>query len=164
MEKVCRWRTVNRGETQSDLLREQFLFLFQIETVAVIQAEGDDSMNSRGHIKDSGWAWWTVFVEPISRTVVHSLELWAVLFRATQDRRVIVESSNKTWSTGGGNGKPFPYSCCENPMNSMNRQKRYDTRRWAPPPRSESVQYATGEERGAITNSTRKNEAAGPKE
>ena len=56
MEKVCRWRTVNRGETQSDLLREQFLFLFQIETVAVIQAEGDDSMNSRGHIKDSGWA------------------------------------------------------------------------------------------------------------
>lgn len=56
MEKVCRWRTVNRGETQSDLLREQFMFLFQIETVAIIQAEGDDSMNSRGHIKDGGWA------------------------------------------------------------------------------------------------------------
>ena len=46
-----------------------------------------------------------------------------MLFRATQDRRVIVESSNKTWSTGGGDGKPFPYSCCENPMNSMKRQK-----------------------------------------
>lgn len=49
-----RWRTVNR-ETQSDLLREQFLLLFQIEAVAIIQAEGDDSMNSRGHVKDSGW-------------------------------------------------------------------------------------------------------------
>ena len=43
--------------------------------------------------------------------------------RATQDRRVMVESSVKTWSTGEGNGKPLQYSCLENPMNSMKRQK-----------------------------------------
>ena len=46
-------------------------------------------------------------------------------------------------------------------MNSMERQK--DMTPEAEPPRSESVQYATGEEQRAITNISRKNEAAGPK-
>ena len=41
---------------------------------------------------------------------------------ATQDV-VTVESSDKTWSIGEGNGKPLQYSCLENPMNSMKRQK-----------------------------------------
>ena len=40
-----------------------------------------------------------------------------------QDRQVMVESSDKMWSTGEGNGKPLQYSCLENPMNSMKRQK-----------------------------------------
>ena len=35
----------------------------------------------------------------------------------------MVESSDKTWSTGEGNGKPLQSSCLENPMNSMKRQK-----------------------------------------
>ena len=35
----------------------------------------------------------------------------------------MVESSEKMWSTGEGNGKPFQYSCVENPMNSMKRHK-----------------------------------------
>ena len=35
----------------------------------------------------------------------------------------MVESSDKTCSTGEGNGKPLQYSCLENPMNSMKRQK-----------------------------------------
>ena len=39
--------------------------------------------------------------------------------KATQDRPVSVESSDKTWSTGKGNGKPRWYSSFENPMNSM---------------------------------------------
>ena len=43
--------------------------------------------------------------------------------RATQDGLVIVESSDKTWFTGEGNGKPLQYSYLENPMNSMKRQK-----------------------------------------
>ena len=43
--------------------------------------------------------------------------------RTTQDRRVMVESSDKMWSTREGNGKPLQYSYLENPMNSMKRQK-----------------------------------------
>ena len=42
---------------------------------------------------------------------------------ATQDRRVTVESSDRMWSTGEGNGKPLQCSCLESPMNSMKRQK-----------------------------------------
>ena len=43
--------------------------------------------------------------------------------RTTQDRWVVVESYDKTWSAGEGNGKPRQYFCLENPMNSMKRQK-----------------------------------------
>ena len=43
--------------------------------------------------------------------------------RATQDSQVMENSSDKTWSTGEENGKPLQYSCLENPMNSMKRQK-----------------------------------------
>ena len=41
---------------------------------------------------------------------------------ATQDRQVMVERSDRMWSTGEGNGKPLQYSCLENTMNSMKRQ------------------------------------------
>ena len=41
---------------------------------------------------------------------------------ATQDGRVMVERSDRMWSTGEGNGKPLQHSCLENPMNSMKRQ------------------------------------------
>ena len=34
-----------------------------------------------------------------------------------------MERSDRMWSTGEGNGKPLQYSCLENPMNSMKRQK-----------------------------------------
>ena len=40
----------------------------------------------------------------------------------TQDGWVMVERSDRVWSTGEGNGKPFQYSCLENPKNSMKRQ------------------------------------------
>ena len=52
-----------------------------------------------------------------------SMKLWPMPCRATQDRQVIVESSDKTWSTGEGNGKLLQYSRLENPMNSMKRQR-----------------------------------------
>ena len=42
---------------------------------------------------------------------------------ATQDRRVMMERPDRMWSTGEGNGKPLQYSCLENPMDSMKRQK-----------------------------------------
>ena len=44
-----------------------------------------------------------------------------MLCRTTQDGWVMLESSNKTWSTGEGKGKPLQYSCLENPMNGMKR-------------------------------------------
>ena len=64
--------------------------------------------------------------------------------KVTQDGRVIVESSDKTWSTGEGNGKLLQYSCLENPMSSMKRQK--DRTLKDELPRSVGDQYATGEE------------------
>ena len=82
-----------------------------------------------------------------------------MLCRVTQDGRVIVESSDKTWSTGKGNGKPFQYSCLENPMNSMKRQK--DRRLKEELPRWVGVQYATGEQ---WRNNSRKNEGMEPKQ
>ena len=74
-------------------------------------------------------------------------------YRATQDGWVMVESSDKTRSTGEGNGKPLLYSCLENPMYSMKRQK--DRTLKDELPRSVGAQYATGEE---WRNNTRKNE------
>ena len=73
--------------------------------------------------------------------------------RATQDRQVMVESSDKMWSTGEGNGKPLQYSCLENPMNSVKRQK--DKTLKDDLLRSVSTQYATG---GEWRNNSRKNE------
>ena len=51
-----------------------------------------------------------------------SLNLWAMPCRATQDGWVMVESSDKMWSTAEGNGKPLQYSCLENTKNSMKRK------------------------------------------
>ena len=42
---------------------------------------------------------------------------------ATQNGWVMVESPDKRWSIGEGNGKPLQYSCFENPRNSMKRQE-----------------------------------------
>ena len=66
------------------------------------------------------------------------------LYRATQDGQVMVESYDKTWSTGEGNGKPLQFSCLENPMNSMKRQKDIILKDKLL--RSIGAQYATGEE------------------
>ena len=65
---------------------------------------------------------------------------------------VVVESSDKTWSIGEGSGKPLQYSCLENPMNSMKRQK--DRILKDELPRSVGAQSATGEE---WENSSRRN-------
>ena len=40
-----------------------------------------------------------------------------------KDEWVMVESSDKTWSTGEGTGKPLQYSCFENPINGMKSPK-----------------------------------------
>ena len=76
------------------------------------------------------------------------MRLWAMPCRATQDGQVIVESSDKMWSTGDRSGKPLQYSCLENPMNSMKRQK--DKRLKDELPRSVGAQYATGDQFSSI--------------
>ena len=58
-----------------------------------------------------------------------------------------------TYTTGEGNGKPLQYSCRENPMNSMKRQK--DRTLKDELPRSAGAQYATGDQ---WRNNSRKNE------
>ena len=82
-----------------------------------------------------------------------------MLYRATQEGQVTVESSDKTWSTGEGNGKPPQYSCLENPMNSMKRQK--DRTLKDELPRSVSAQYAMGDQ---WRNNIRKNKETEPKQ
>ena len=77
----------------------------------------------------------------------------------TQDGQVMVERSDRMWSTGEGNGKPLQYSCLENPMNSMKRQK-YRTLK-DELPRLVGAQYATGDQ---WRNNSRKNEGMEPKQ
>ena len=79
--------------------------------------------------------------------------------KTTQDGRVMVESSDKMWSTGEGNGKPLQYSCLENPMNRMKRQK--DRTLKDELPRLVGAQYATGDQ---WRNNSRKNEETEPKQ
>ena len=78
--------------------------------------------------------------------------------RATQDGWVMVESSDKRWSTGEGNGKPLQYSCLEILKDSMKRQKDMTLKDELP--RSVGTQYATGEK---WRNNSRKNEKMEPK-
>ena len=83
----------------------------------------------------------------------------AVPCRAIQERWVIVESSDKMWSTGEGNCKPLQYSYLENLMNSMKRQK--DRTLKDELPRSVGAKYATGYQ---WRNNSRKNEGTDPKQ
>ena len=71
----------------------------------------------------------------------------------------MVESSDKKRSTGEGNGKPLQYSCLENPINSMKRQKDMTLKDELP--RSVGAQYAT---RDQWRNNSRKNEGMEPKQ
>ena len=79
--------------------------------------------------------------------------------RATQDRWVMAESSDKTWSTGGEKGEPLQYSCLEHPMNSMKRKNDRTLRDELP--RSVHAQYAIGQK---WRNNARKNEDMEPKQ
>ena len=82
-----------------------------------------------------------------------------MLCRATQDGQVMVDSSDKMWSTGEGKDKPLQYSCLENPRNSMKRHKDRTLRDELP--RSVGAQYATGDQ---WRNNSRKNEGMEPKQ
>ena len=76
-----------------------------------------------------------------------------MLYGPTQDGQVMVERSDRMWSTGEGNGKQLQYSCLENPMNNMKRQK--DRTLKDELPRSVGAQCVTGDQ---WRNNSRKNE------
>ena len=78
---------------------------------------------------------------------------------ATQDGRVMVDRSDRLWSTGEGNGKPLQYSCLENPMNSMKRQNDRILKEELPRP--VGAQYATEDQ---WRNNSRKIEGMEPKQ
>ena len=76
--------------------------------------------------------------------------------RATQDGQIIVERSDRMWSTGEGNGKPLQYSFLENPMKRQNDMIPKEEI-----PRSVGAQYATGDQ---WRKNSRKNEGMEPKQ
>ena len=78
---------------------------------------------------------------------------------ATQDGQVMVEMSDRMWSTGEGNSKSLQYSCLENPMNNMKKQN--DRILKGELPRSVAAQYATGDQ---WRNNSRKSEGMEPKQ
>ena len=71
----------------------------------------------------------------------------------------MVESSDRIWSTGGGNGKSLQYSCLENPMNRMKRQKDMTLKDELP--RLVGAQHATGDQ---WRNNSRKSKEMEPKQ
>ena len=79
--------------------------------------------------------------------------------RATQDKHVMVQPSDKMWSSGEGNGKPLQYSCLENTMNSMKKAK--DRTLKDELPRLVGAIYANGDQ---WRNNSRKNEEMESKE
>ena len=109
------------------------------------QSEGRQNEN-HSHRKLTNLITWTTALSS-------SMKLWAMPCRATQGGQGRAESSDKTWSTGEGNGKPLQYSCLEYPINSMKREK--DRTLKDDLPRLVGAQYATGDQ---WRNNSRKQE------
>ena len=78
--------------------------------------------------------------------------------KATQDRRVSVESSDKTRSTGEGNGSPLQYSCLDNPWTEWKGKKIW---LWKMSPQVGSVQRATWQEQRALPTALRRMKGRG---
>ena len=82
-----------------------------------------------------------------------------MLCGATQDGQVMVEKSDRMWSTGERTGKPLQYSCLESPMNSMKRKNDRTLKEELPRP--VGPQDATGDQ---WRNNSRKDEGMEPKQ
>ena len=92
--------------------------------------------------------------------MIHTVKGFGIVNKAEiDDGQIMVDRSDKMWSTGEGNGKPLQYSCLENPMNNMKRQK--DRTLKDELPRLVGSQYAIGD---PWRNNSRKNEGMGPKQ
>ena len=55
----------------------------------------------------------------------NSIKLWAMQCRATQDRRIMVESSDKTWPTGEGMTNHFSILALRTPCTVWNGKKTW---------------------------------------
>ena len=107
------------------------------------------------------WFWYQGTALLWRRGLHNSMKLWAMLCRATWDKRVIVKSSDKTWSTGRRNANHSSILAVRISWSVWKGKKI-----WHPKmslQRSEAVQYTTGEEWRAVTISSRNNGVAGPK-
>ena len=114
-EKQIRWRFTDYGPTHQNKIQ------FPPQSVSPIRklpwasypspSEGrqNENHNNRKLIKLITW----------TTALSNSMKLWAMPCRVTQDGWVTVESSDKMWFTGEGNGNQLRYSCLANPMNSM---------------------------------------------
>ena len=89
---------------------------------------------------------------------INMTSLWLLSGKQPDSSLIMVERSDRMWSTGEGNGKPLQYSCLENPMNSMKRQKDRTLKNELP--RLVGAQHATGDQ---WRNNSRKNEGMEPK-
>ena len=96
---------------------------------------------------------------PHIQALSNSMKLLAILCRATQNRRVMMDNSDKMRSTGEGNGKSLQYSCLENPLNSIKRQNNITLKDEFP--MLVGAQYATGDQG---RSNSRKNEEMEPKQ
>ena len=87
--------------------------------------------------------------------------MFSILFIMNLEMELLshMERFDRMWPTGEGNGKPLQYSCLENPMNSMKRQKDRILKEELP--RLVGAQYATGDQ---WRNNSRKNEGMEPKQ
>ena len=87
--------------------------------------------------------------------------MFSILFIMNLEMELLshMERFDRMWSTGEGNGKPFQYSCFENPKNSMKRQNDKILKEKLP--RSVGSQYAIGDQ---WRNNSRKNEGMEPKQ
>ena len=59
----------------------------------------------------------------MDHSLVQLNETMSQAMQVTQDGWITVDSSDKKWYTGEGNGIPLQHSCLEKPMNGMKRQK-----------------------------------------
>ena len=88
-----------------------------------------------------------------------SVDMLILFFHSSFVFHIMVERSDRMWSTGEGNGKPLQYSSLENPMNSMKRQNDRILKEELP--RAVDAQYAT---RDQWRKNSRKNEGMEPKQ
>ena len=134
------------------ILCHPLLLLLPIPPSSVLQ-EGTKGQTHRNHNhrKLANLITWTT-------TLSNSMKLdhaaWGHL-----DGWVMVKRSNRMWSIGEGNGKALQYSCLENPMSNMKRQK--DRTLKDELPRSVGAQYSTGDQ---WRNNFRKNKGEEPKQ